>query len=79
MFKKMYNIVSSDRTNYVVTLIATTSWVLSAFFGMIGVLLSKNTSDVPRIIMCLIFAAVCFCISRYWKGKLRESAGYKEK
>lgn len=79
MFKKMYNIVSSDRTNYVVTLIATTSWVLSAFFGMIGVLLSKDTSDVPRIIICLILAAVCFLISRYWNDKLRESTGYKEK
>ena len=71
--KKIYKFVSNDRTNYVLSLIATASWVLSAFFGTLGVLLSKDSSDIPRIIMCIVFAIICFGISRFWNGKLRES------
>ena len=75
----IYKFVSSDKTNYVVTLVATISWILSAFCGMLGVLLSKDTSDIPRILMCVVFATICFSISRFWNGKLRESQNHKEK
>ncbi len=79
MFKKLYDFVSSDRTNYIVALLAAASWFLSAFFGALGVLLSKDTSDIPRILMCVVFAVICFFISRFWNSKLRESISHKEK
>lgn len=69
---KIYNFISSNKTNYIVALVAAISWILSAFFGALGALLSKDLSELPRIIMCIVFAVICFSISNYWKSKMKE-------